>query len=339
LHPPAVLISGREHSGTTLVTTMLGRCPGCLTFTFQGTFFDHRRRLERIGDRAERARWVVRSLRLADEEIAGRAEASVTDADLARRAEEHLVQWAADHPDADPLALYRESMRYLLDETGRQFWAQKATAYVFSIEEILADLPEARFLYMVRNPFDVCASKKRRNPKEERIVGWSLGWIRGLDLARRCLNAFPNRVMILRYEDLVEDPQRAAQDLCNFLGIPFAPEMLDVPHINPAENKYRTIEGSSGINRSRVHYYPTVLTRTEIAAVDVMVGRGLLREVYAELPHLESRPSPAHRLAATGLIATGAVRYLLGRVRWARQKDVPVTEYLGRRIGALRGRT
>lgn len=49
---------------------------------------------------------------------------------------------------------------------------QQATSYIFYAQGILRLMPDARFLYLLRNPYDICASEKCRAPRKGSTLGW-----------------------------------------------------------------------------------------------------------------------------------------------------------------------
>lgn len=300
---------------------MLGRLTGCFAIEKEGEFFERRSALAAEPDPRIRVRLVVRSLKLEDH-------------DLAMRLEAHLLAWVEQQPQrADPLAIYREAMAFATHAARAWYWVQKATSYIFYIDEILRDLPDARVIYLLRNPYDVCASKKQRNVREERLVGWAMSWNKGLRLAQRAALMAPDRVHLMLYEDLVAQPQTQAQALCAFLGLPFEPVMLDVPHINAAEHKYQVVPGSRGLNASRVCRYVSLLSPAEMAALDVLLDDRLLKRFYPGLPHDRTSRGWRVRLAAWTLIAVGPLRYAADKIRAARKDDMPLIRRTIHRLG------
>jgi len=102
--------------------------------------------------------------------------------------------------------------------------------------DILADLPGAHVLHVVRNPWSAYADTLRRPvplPLQTYLLGWTLNQYFAL-LARE---AAPERVHIVRFEDLVEDPAAALAPVCAALGID-QDESLSAPTWNgaPLEN-------------------------------------------------------------------------------------------------------
>lgn len=105
---------------------------------------------------------------------------------------------------------------------GRKHLVEKTPRHVEKIALIRATIPGARFILMVRDGRDVAASIfKRIADLDAAVERWtaSNSIVRDLAGAPDCA--------IVRYEDLIEDPEGQLRRLCAQIGIPFAAEMLD----------------------------------------------------------------------------------------------------------------
>ena len=98
---------------------------------------------------------------------------------------------------------------------------EKTPRHVYHVERMLAYFPDARIVLMLRDGRDVVASLARRCGEIAcSIVRWeadthqTLRW-RGND-----------RVMIVRYERLVTQPEATLAAVCGFLGVGYEPAML-----------------------------------------------------------------------------------------------------------------
>jgi hypothetical protein len=89
--------------------------------------------------------------------------------------------------------------------------------------------PEARFVYLVRDPRGVAASVLD--------VGWAANawtavdqWVRSEDAWARMRTRLPaDRYVEIRFEDLLVNPERALSTICAMLGIEYSAEMLGYP--------------------------------------------------------------------------------------------------------------
>jgi hypothetical protein len=101
---------------------------------------------------------------------------------------------------------------------------------VVDAEKILGDLPQAHVLHVVRNPWSAYAdTKKRAVPLslQHYLLGWTLNQYHALTIQR----AFPDRLHIVRAEDVMADSRRTLGAVCDKLGLEQAPS-LDVPSWN-----------------------------------------------------------------------------------------------------------
>ncbi|MEU4173829.1 sulfotransferase [Streptomyces sp. NPDC026589] len=110
---------------------------------------------------------------------------------------------------------------------GAARWGCKSTFMVEHVDEVLAQLPDARFLWLVRDPRDVAASAKRAVFGHCHPYRMALRWTAEQELARAALERWgPSVVHLVRYEDLVSAPDREIRAICDFIGEAFEPAML-----------------------------------------------------------------------------------------------------------------
>jgi len=103
--------------------------------------------------------------------------------------------------------------------TGREeVYVGYSPIVVVDAEKILADLPDAHVLHVVRNPWSAYADTKKR-PVPLPLETYMLGWTLNQQLALRHRERYPDRLHILRTEDIMADPAGTLGDLCERLGL------------------------------------------------------------------------------------------------------------------------
>ena len=94
--------------------------------------------------------------------------------------------------------------------------------------------PEARFLVILRDPRAIIASILGYLEKDPTQCAHVVSVVRHWRKMVACTNAFSadpaiaSRLMVMRYEDMIADPEKQSRRLCTFLELPFATEMTDV---------------------------------------------------------------------------------------------------------------
>lgn len=267
-HRPVYVI-GRQHSGNTMLATLLGQHPEVYAFTGEGTFFEHRATIEEMENPRPR---IV-------EEVANGADPPLGD-DKRRQISECLQDDATSSSNS-AVDLYAGAKSSVAARAGTERWVQKATSYVFHVGDLLGTLPTARLVFLVRNPFDLAASLKRRG-EERRLLRMVWGWNRGVRIAQRW--ADDQRVLLLRYEDLVQHAEERLRKVCQFANLKFDEALLEVPHVNRSETPYSQGGEEKGLDASRIHYYREVLTPEEESIVRAWVAMDRLQSIYPDLP-------------------------------------------------------
>ena len=322
-----VFVLGRQHSGNTMLTTVLGKLPGMIGVRAEGDFIEHRRALDRLAPE-ERAKKTARRIRddgvrklFRDEGIGDLVRPFWNDVtvDMAEAARQ----------GADARALYAMGMQRVLDHFGASRWVQKGTSYIFVAEDILRVFPRAKLIFIARNPLDLAASTKKRNETGRHTLRVGLGWRRGVQRALTLQRAHPDRFLIVRYEDLVREPARVVQEICGFAGLTYDSSCLEIPHVNKADAPYRTGGEVRGLTASRLYYYDAVLSEAEQAAVRLVGGKALLHRLY---PELDVARSGAGMVAQAGVLVGGALAIVAGETQRLAQTPLQAWTRLSNRV-------
>lgn len=102
----------------------------------------------------------------------------------------------------------------------------KQIKYFFYLPQLLKVFPDSRFIVLTRDPRVNAQRKKLRNLNSgSNAIYLSALWKNTYNHVHY-LKRHGKAVMVVRYEDLVSDPQATIRATCDFLGISFVPEML-----------------------------------------------------------------------------------------------------------------
>ena len=124
-------------------------------------------------------------------------------------------------------AFFRATFEAWKDRQGsgaERAWIGYSPIVVVDAGRILADLPGARVLHVVRNPWSAYAdTKKRPVPMslESYMVAWSLCQYYALAFQE----LHPDRVRVVRFEDVIRDPVAVLGRFCADLGVESAPTL------------------------------------------------------------------------------------------------------------------
>lgn len=107
-------------------------------------------------------------------------------------------------------------------QAGKTAWVEKTPSQVRHIGRLLTRFPDARVVVMLRDGRDVACSI------EARLGDFAAGVRRWEDdNAAADEWAGTDRVLFLKYEDLIEDQESTLRSVCGFLGLGFDEGLLD----------------------------------------------------------------------------------------------------------------
>jgi hypothetical protein len=208
---PAPFIVGVPRSGTTLLRLQLDAHPE-LALPAETGFGEVARRFE--GSAVTR------------EELLEALTSMPTWPDLSM-SREALAELLAEVEDGDLSAGLRAFFRGYAAARGKARYGDKTPGHVGDMDVLSRVLPEARFIHLIRDGRDVAASLRGLPfaPGDGGIAAIAAAWRDTIWRARRVAAHLPHYTEV-RYEDLVSEPERVLRELCDFLELEFAPEML-----------------------------------------------------------------------------------------------------------------
>ena len=350
-HQGPIFIVGYIHTGTTLLQNIISRNPSILTLGGESHFFQDLERIQRelplTDDPATLREYVMFLVKLAG--LGSRRanwyrdDYSLEDIHLTEEQFESIVSAAAADTakNKDHVALFGLVMDQLVEIHGNDRWLEKTPAHVHYLNPILSAWDDARVIELVRDPRAALASRKRRRTdewldKKEAKYGVPANRSTNFDplidsmMYKECIvgakdaaKKFPGRVLTVRYEDLVSEPETEVRRICDFLNLDFRPDMLAVGWINAASTTES--EGAGGISKAAIDKWRTILTPDEIHACQLVLG-SQMREFDYEL-----MPLPASQWIKTPVVFGSTAVRLFSRV------SSPALEGLGdRKSGTIR---
>jgi len=148
----------------------------------------------------------------------------------------------------------------------------------YRFDELATALPQARFVFLVRHPCDVFASMVRRARLElrDRIpigrVSWMLlsadtfvqDWLSALRAGRSFASRMPRRAMIVRYEDLGEDPHGTIRRIASFLDLAWDDLITDAAGLPDPRRRFPLSSAAPVVNTGR---YLAELSDEDLATI------------------------------------------------------------------------
>ena len=167
--------------------------------------------------------------------------------------------------------------------------------------------PEAKFIFIVRDPRDTVLSMKIHLPDYD-LWSASLAWRRRVAHSHIFQERHPDKCMEIKYEDLVSASEESCRKICSFLKVSYSNEMLEFYRKNNSledilqgkETMHQQTRGP--ITKKRIGGWSGGMTEEEIHLVETL-SKG-------EMKRLGYRPS-----LTTGLNLTTRAQCMYARMR------------------------
>jgi len=300
--PEAIFIVGVSRSGTTLMRRILDRHPRVGIAT-ENHYLGHllawegaRHYFRRVGD-------------LREDGAVRRLVYLIYSGELQRRSRLRELspywRWLTERvPRADIEAyllasdrtergIFQAFLRIYADRRGKAIMGEKTPAHLAYAETLLEWFPDARIVHCMRDPRAIHVSELRRRaenaagvPYRQLVrapvllesfvllqVVWA--WAAAVGRHRTLVHRYSDRYRLLRFEDLVAEPERTLADLCGFLGIAFEPRMLEQRVTSKG-----ALEGAAGFDAGAADRWRGAIRPRSQRAIERLLGRRLAEMGY-----------------------------------------------------------
>ncbi len=195
--------------------------------------------------------------------------------------------------------LYGGLFRDHAEREGKARWGDATPWHVWHLDGLARLFPEARFVGMVRHPGGNVASAMTRLGLKRRTA--ARRYARDNRELVRQAAALGGRCVLLRYEDLVTEPEPVLRELLDWLGEPWSERLLDgtvEPEPDRVEAWTRTLDGPA---RADLRHRVGGLARLFGYSVDDAAGRAPLDPDVPEARLLDGTAVAARVQALPGV--------------------------------------
>ena len=164
--------------------------------------------------------------------------------------------WLQRHGHLEAYRFHRRFLQHLDAESPGRRWVLKSPDHVFALEEIRAVYPDARWVFIHRDPVPVLASVAKltevlRRPFAHHVHGEEIGrqvlgsWLDGAERMLRLRNEGPTHLHV-QYREILANPLEVARRVLHHAGLALGPE---------AERRMRAWLGNRSNRRHKAGSY------------------------------------------------------------------------------------
>lgn len=181
--------------------------------------------------------------------------------------------------------LYELMQNQQAAQDGKRRWGDKSLLNERYAERIFDSFPDARIIHMLRDPRDRYASVLARWKVRRGGVGAGMGeWFESVRHAESNVERWPSQCTIMRYEDLVAEPETEMRRICDFIGEPFADEMMTMSGAErfrqEGANSSYGRRPTGAISTSSIGKYTKVLSANQVRYIETVARDAMQRHHY-----------------------------------------------------------
>ncbi len=208
-------------------------------------------------------------------------------------AESELLKNASSYAD-----IFVNLMERFRRTEGKERWGEKTPSHLLYVDSIRECFPNALFILVVRDGRAVIASQLKHPVWNWDLLQATRRWSRDAKVMMRIMARLnKDRLFVVRFEELVQDPEKVTRAMCKFLGEEFDQEMIR-PSRSSTETQSQKdqyygrswMQKSRGaIDNTRANDWHKEYSAPELKLVEKMIGSELKKLGYA----LENPAAPA----------------------------------------------
>jgi hypothetical protein len=207
---------------------------------------------------------------------------------------------------------------------GKPRYGDKTPWFIMRVAELSELFPEARFVHLIRDGRDVALSIREMSWGPSRMPALAEFWAKRIRVGRTDGRRLGNeRYLELRYEDLVDDPERELRRVCAFLAFDFRQEMLEysgrarsaVLEREREQHRHLSKPVTKGLRDWRTQMSPDDVAVFEAVAGRELVACGYERAVPSPSLSVRARATAGVELDRQIRLAKGRARKVVRKVR------------------------
>lgn len=169
--------------------------------------------------------------------------------------------------------VFNYCVNYLTAKENKKRWVEKTPNNVYTTPFILSIYPSAKFIEIYRDPRSVCHSwlnAKMDFFMKSNMIECIQAWRRTISTGETLLKQIPDQYYRIRYEDLINSPEKELRKLCEFINEDFDPKMLEVHVVN---NYFKDMEYENGFSKIPLERWKKSLTKNELIFIDLLTKK------------------------------------------------------------------
>ncbi|MFW6009200.1 MAG: sulfotransferase family protein, partial [archaeon] len=158
---------------------------------------------------------------------------------------------------------------------GKKRWFCKDNNLFNYAWEINNFFDDPKFIYLVRDPRDVCLSNIKRSTGVNTAYYFSKLWKKEQEKCIRLFNEqeFKDKIILVKYEKILSKPKESFKKICDFINEPFQEKMLYGKKRKEAKSTDQWKNISKNILKNNRKKYKSRLSKKQIKIIETVLNK------------------------------------------------------------------
>lgn len=177
-------------------------------------------------------------------------------------------EWYRRCDSYTPAAVFRALMHCVLAEwkaDGDAIWGDKSPSYTRHVPLLMQQFPTGKVIHIVRDVRDHCLSIQKAWGKS--VLRAAQRWSDDVSKLHTEGVRAPSTYIVVRYEDLLSRPKTEIMRVCQFVGVGFVEDMVE---LGVATENRGAAKGLTTVMSSNVRKYETRMSANSIAKIETV---------------------------------------------------------------------
>lgn len=175
--------------------------------------------------------------------------------------------------------------QHYAEREGKLRWGDQTGLLEGYADKIFSAYPDSKMFHVIRDPRDRYEASLALHPYgKARAGGATARWIYTTMQAKRNSKNYPDRYMLIHYENMVTDPETIARKACEFLEEEYTTSMTKLAgapeFIRKIPDNVKDNVSGTPVYKDFIGRYKNKISKDEIAFMQLMVGREMHRHGY-----------------------------------------------------------
>ncbi|WP_078085062.1 sulfotransferase family protein [Microbulbifer mangrovi] len=193
-------------------------------------------------------------------------------------------------------SLFELLMNMYARKCEKSLVCEKSPVHANYISLLLEQYSESKFIYILRDPRDSIASLLEVPWSHNSILRHSREWSYRFKTVLHLLEKWPERILLIKYEDLVVDQQKVLADVMSFIGVEIEKEQF-IPSARSGTHREWEDQWKGNVNKA-VSTDSVGKWRNKLSPLQADVVNSILSKYLITYGYETYMPSPVYKLLA-----------------------------------------